>query len=56
MEKFNQNVKVNVEGLKERGERTDYIMTKLFKEYHVALVTEFVRYLKTKKYQYDDVE
>ena len=51
---FNQHVKVNMEDFKSRGERTDDLMTNLFKKYHVASDTEFVRYIKTKKYRYDD--
>ena len=33
---FNQHVKVNVGGLKERGESTYDLMTNLFNSYHVA--------------------
>ena len=39
--------------LKERGDRTDKIMTDLFKAYHVASDSEFVRYIKTKNDRYD---
>ena len=40
---------MNVEGFKARDRRTDDPMTNLFKAYHVASDTEFVRYIKTKK-------
>ena len=43
---FDQYVKVNVEVFKERGYSTDYLMTNLFKSYHVVLDTYFVRYIK----------
>ena len=36
IENFNQYVKVNVDGLKSRGERTDYLMINLFKAYQLA--------------------
>ena len=45
-EKFNQYVKVNIDGLKARGERTDDLMINLFKSYQVASDGEFVRYIK----------
>ena len=32
---FNQNVKVNMEGIKARGERTDNLITNLFKAYQM---------------------
>ena len=56
IEKFNQYVKVNVEGLKARGERTDDLMINLFKAYLVASDAEFVRYMKTKRDLYDNGE
>ena len=51
---FNQYVKVNVEGLKARVERTDDLMINLFKAYQVAFNGELVRYIKTNKDQFDD--
>ena len=49
---FNQRVKVNVKGLKATVDSTYYLMTNLFKAYHVASDTEFIRYTKTNKYLY----
>ena len=37
IENFNQYVKLNVDGLKARGERTDDLMINLLRAYHVAL-------------------
>ena len=54
IETFNQNAKVNVEGLKARGEIIDDPMKKMFKSYQVASDTSFVRYTKTKKEYYDN--
>ena len=54
IENFNQYVEVNVDGLKERCERTDNLMINLFKAYQVASDSEFFRYTKTKQDQYDD--
>ena len=54
IEIFDQYVKVNVDGLKSRGERIDDIMINLFKAYQVASNRKFVRYIKTKINQYDD--
>ena len=53
---FNQHVKVNVEGLKARGDRTYDLITNLFKAYHVASDTELFYYIKTNSYRYYDVE
>ena len=53
-ENFNQYVKVNVEGLKERGEITGDLMINLFKAYQVASDREFVRYIKTRRDQCND--
>ena len=53
IEHFNQYVKVNMYGLKARGERTDDLMINLFKAYQVASDGEFVRYIITKRDQYD---
>ena len=53
-ENFNQYVNVNLDGLKERGERTYDLMINIFKAYQVASYGEFVRYIKTKRDQYDD--
>ena len=36
IENFNQYVKVNVDGLKARGDQTDDLMINLFKAYQVA--------------------
>ena len=46
---FNQHLKVNIEGLKARGERTDDLTTNQFKVYHPYSDTEFIRYIKPKK-------
>ena len=54
IENFNQYVKVNVDGLKARGERIDDIIINLFKAYQVASYGQFVRYKKKKRDQYDD--
>ena len=54
IENLNQYVKVNVDGLKARGESTDYLMINLFKAYQVALDGEFVSYIKINWDQYDD--
>ena len=54
IEHFNQYVKVNVGGLKVRGERADDLMINLFKAYQVASDRKLVRYIKKKRYQYDD--
>ena len=48
IDNFNQYVKVNVDGLKESGERTDDLIINLFKAYQVGSDREFVRYIKTK--------
>ena len=48
---FNIHTKVNVEGLKERGERTDNLMTNLFNFYCVQSGSESVKYSKTNKYR-----
>ena len=52
---FNQYVKVNVDGLKERGEHTDDLMINLFNAYKVTPNGKFVRYKKTKRDKYDDI-
>ena len=54
IENFNQYVKVNVDGLKARGEQTDDLIINLLNAYQVASYEEFVRYIKTKQYQYDN--
>ena len=43
IENFNQYVKVNVDGIKARGERIDDLINNLFKAYQVASYGEFVR-------------
>ena len=42
---LNLHVKVNMEGFKARGERTEDLMKNLFKAYQVASDKYFVRYL-----------
>ena len=54
IENFNQYVKVNVDGLKARGERTYDLMIEIFKAYQVASGCRNFRYIKTKRYHYDD--
>ena len=54
IEKFNQYANVNVDGLKSRGEKMDYIMINLFKSYQLASDGEFVRYINIKRDQYND--
>jgi len=56
IEKFNEYVKVNAEGLKARGERCDDLMINLFKGYLSVSDREFVRYMQQKKDNYDDGE
>ena len=51
---FNQYVKVNVDGLIARGERTDDLMINLFKTYQENFNRNFVRYIKTKGDQYNN--
>ena len=46
---FNQYVKVNVDGLIARGERTDDLMINLFKAYQEFFNRDFVRYIKPKE-------
>ena len=53
---FNKYVKVNVDGIKTRGESMDYLMINLFKDYQVVSDTEFLRCIKSKKDQYGDGE
>ena len=43
-----------MEWLIPRGEITDDIVTNLFKDYHVASNTEYVRYIMTNKDIYGD--
>ena len=54
IENFNQYVQVNVDGLKARGESTHNLIINLFKAYQVASDGKFVRYIKTKRDQYND--
>ena len=54
IENFNQYVKVNMDGLKSRGEKMYDIMISLFKEYQLASDGEFVRYINIKQDQYND--
>ena len=51
---FNKYVKVNVDGMKTRGEIMDYLMINLFKAYQVVSDTKFLRCIKSKKDQYSD--
>ena len=53
IENFNKYIKDNVGGLKARGDRTDYSMIILLKPYRVSSDGEFLRYIKTKRYQYN---
>ena len=46
-------MKVNVDRLKTRDERTDDVTINFFKVYQVASDGEFLRYIKTKRVQYD---
>ena len=48
---FNQYMKVNVDRLEARGDRTDALMINLFNSYQVASNGEFVIYIKTKQDQ-----
>ena len=54
IENFNQYVQVNVDGLKARGESTHNLIINLFKAYQVVSDGKFVRYIKTKRDQYND--
>ena len=45
---------MNVDVLKARGEQTDDQIVNLFKEYQVVSDSQCVRYIKTKRYQYDN--
>ena len=49
IEKFNQYFKVNVDGLKSRGDRTDDLIINIFKPYQVSSDEDFVIYIKTKR-------
>ena len=52
--KFNEYVKVTLGELHARGEHTSDLLVNLFKGYRAAADPEFVRYINTKKEQYDD--
>ena len=54
IEYFNQYVKVNVGGLKARGDSKDDLMINLFKAYQLSSDRKLVRYIKKKRDQYDD--
>ena len=56
IETFNQYVKVNKQGLKARGQRTDDMMTNLFRGYLAASDRDFVTYILRKKDEYEDGE
>ena len=45
---------MNVDGLKARGKRMGDLMIKIFKAYQVKSDDEFVRYIKSKRDEYDD--
>ena len=49
---YNHYVKVNVDGLKARGEHKDDLVINLFKVYWVASDGDFLRYKKEKRDQY----
>ena len=54
IEYFNQYVKVNVGGLKARGDSKDDLMINLFKAYQLSSDRKLVRYINTKQYQHGD--
>ena len=54
IEEFNNYVKINQQGLKARGERTDDLMINLFKGYAAARDATFVKYIATKQDAYDE--
>jgi hypothetical protein len=49
-------VKINRDGLMARGESSDDLLIKLFKAYLCVTDMDFVRYMRNKKYAYDDGE
>eukprot|EP00957_Ditylum_brightwellii_P047266 3590222-Ditylum_brightwellii.AAC.1 len=51
---FNQHVKSNQEGIKAQGESTDDLMINLFEVYLVVSDGNFMRYMCTKKDDYND--
>ena len=53
---FNQYVELIVDSLNARSESIKNLMINLLKSYQFFLDTEFVRYIKAKKYQYDNGE
>jgi hypothetical protein len=56
VELFNQHVTEVVAGLRAMGESTDELVVNLFKAYGVVGDSEFSRYMKNKRYAYDDGE
>ena len=48
IDNFNQYVKMNMDRLKSRGERTDDLMINLFKAYQAASDDKLLSYIKTK--------
>jgi hypothetical protein len=56
VELFNQHVKEVIVGLRARGESTDELVVNLFKSYCMVGDSEFSRYIKNKRYSYDDGE
>jgi hypothetical protein len=56
IELFNQQVKVNRNGLTARGESSDDLTINLFKAYLCVTVRNFTRYMRNKKDDYDDGE
>jgi hypothetical protein len=56
IELFNQHVKVNRDGLTARGESSDYLTIDICKAYLCVTYCDFVRYMRNKKYDYEDGE
>ncbi len=54
IEECNRYVKMNYQGLQERGEQCDDIMIHLFKDYLVSSDREFVSYIKLKKMEHEE--
>jgi hypothetical protein len=56
IELFNQHVKVNRDGLTNRGESSDDLTISIFKSYLCVTDRDFFRYMRNKKDSYDDGE
>ena len=54
IELFNKYVKLNYEGLNERGGVCSDIIIYLFKAYLTASKPDFIRYVQLKKIEYDE--